>query len=301
MAQASRFQRVVDFLGLQAQHRRPARHGHPRRHGRAHGRAVPAALPARLGRRRSSRVGLLTAWTTCSAALYSFPGGYLSRPARHQAGAAGLQPHLDGRLPDRDPHPDLAGGARRGGCSSSPGRPSRCRRRWSLVAKVLPKNKRTMGVSVHSLVRRVPMALGPVVGGAFIDDLGRAGRASGWPSSARWSWPSSRPCLQQVLIEDDARRRRQRRAPRQNPLRLWREMTARLCATCSSRDILVRFCEQIPVRLRRHLGCMHDDRARPSPRCSSACSARDRDGHGDAHLHPRCVPGRPRQQEAVRR
>ena len=38
----------------------------------------------------------------------------------------------------------------------------------SLVARVLPRNKRTMGVSVQSLVRRVPMALGPLVGGAFI-------------------------------------------------------------------------------------------------------------------------------------
>ena len=37
-----------------------------------------------------------------------------------------------------------------------------------LVNNVLPKNKRTMGVSMHSLVRRVPMALGPLVGGAFI-------------------------------------------------------------------------------------------------------------------------------------
>ncbi len=33
-----------------------------------------------------------------------------------------------------------------------------------LVARVLPKNKRTMGVSVHSLVRRIPMALGPLFG-----------------------------------------------------------------------------------------------------------------------------------------
>ncbi|HZW04506.1 MAG TPA: MFS transporter, partial [Anaerolineaceae bacterium] len=38
----------------------------------------------------------------------------------------------------------------------------------SLVAAVLPGNKRTMGVSVHSLVRRIPMALGPLIGGALI-------------------------------------------------------------------------------------------------------------------------------------
>ena len=41
-----------------------------------------------------------------------------------------------------------------------------------LVAKALPKNKRTMGVSMQSLVRRVPMALGPVIGGVFIDRWG---------------------------------------------------------------------------------------------------------------------------------
>jgi len=38
----------------------------------------------------------------------------------------------------------------------------------SLVATVLPENKRTMGVSMHSLVRRIPMALGPIIGGILI-------------------------------------------------------------------------------------------------------------------------------------
>ena len=38
----------------------------------------------------------------------------------------------------------------------------------SLVSRVLPEDKRTMGVSVHSLVRRIPMALGPVIGGVLI-------------------------------------------------------------------------------------------------------------------------------------
>ncbi len=42
-----------------------------------------------------------------------------------------------------------------------------------LVAAALPSNKRTMGVSVHSLVRRVPMALGPIVGGIFVDQFGK--------------------------------------------------------------------------------------------------------------------------------
>ena len=41
-----------------------------------------------------------------------------------------------------------------------------------MVATVLPKNKRTMGVSLHSFVRRVPMALGPLIGGALIGAYG---------------------------------------------------------------------------------------------------------------------------------
>ena len=39
-----------------------------------------------------------------------------------------------------------------------------------LVAAVLPEKKRTMGVSMHSLVRRIPMALG-TGGGRLADRL----------------------------------------------------------------------------------------------------------------------------------
>src|ERR1019366_612143 len=57
-----------------------------------------------------------------------------------------------------------------------------------LVSKSLPKQKHVMGVSLHSLVRRIPMALGPVIGGIFIDAWGpatAAGRAApGWG----WVW-----------------------------------------------------------------------------------------------------------------
>jgi len=43
----------------------------------------------------------------------------------------------------------------------------------SMVSKAVPKAKRTMGVTVHSFVRRIPMALGPVIGGVLIGVLGR--------------------------------------------------------------------------------------------------------------------------------
>jgi MFS family permease len=41
-----------------------------------------------------------------------------------------------------------------------------------LIRGEVPSNKQVMGVSLHSLVRRIPMALGPIVGGILIDQLG---------------------------------------------------------------------------------------------------------------------------------
>ncbi len=42
----------------------------------------------------------------------------------------------------------------------------------SLIATTLKENKQTMGVSIHSLVRRVPMAVGPILGGIIIQTYG---------------------------------------------------------------------------------------------------------------------------------
>ncbi len=42
----------------------------------------------------------------------------------------------------------------------------------SLVANAVPKTRRTMGVTVHSLTRRIPMAIGPIIGGILIGGLG---------------------------------------------------------------------------------------------------------------------------------
>lgn len=38
----------------------------------------------------------------------------------------------------------------------------------SLISSTVKKEKQTMGVSLHSLTKRIPMALGPVIGGIFI-------------------------------------------------------------------------------------------------------------------------------------
>src|SRR6266850_7001641 len=92
----------------------------------------------------------------------------------------------------------------------------------SLVARVLPKNKRTMGVSLHSLVRRVPMALGPIVGGAFI-------KAWGVERGVRLAFVGAlvmaaiAAILQQVLIEDDAER--ENTEAEHNPARMWKHVS----------------------------------------------------------------------------
>lgn len=110
----------------------------------------------------------------------------------------------------------------------------------SLVATVLPKNKRTMGVSMHSLIRRIPMALGPVIGGLLI---ARFGERDGVRLAFGLAMVLAAVALvfQQRFIED----RRENNGAEGNPLRLARYMSADLRNLLIS-DILVRFCEQIP-------------------------------------------------------
>jgi MFS family permease len=42
----------------------------------------------------------------------------------------------------------------------------------SLISKAVPLNKRAMGVTIHSFVRRIPMSLGPLLGGTIISIYG---------------------------------------------------------------------------------------------------------------------------------
>ncbi len=110
-----------------------------------------------------------------------------------------------------------------------------------LLAQAVPKNQRTMGVSVLALFRRVPKMLGPVAGGAFIAAFGveQGVRAA---FSAALILALLAIVVQQRWISDDSNRRR---APEPNPIRLWREMPDGLRSLLWS-DILIRFCERIP-------------------------------------------------------
>ncbi len=110
----------------------------------------------------------------------------------------------------------------------------------SLVSSVLPMNKRTMGVSLHSLVRRVPMALGPILGGALISIYGvKTGIRLAFIVAFILGIVSL--IVQQLLIED----KRVEKKAEISPLRMFSFMDTSLKYLLVS-DILVRFCEQIP-------------------------------------------------------
>ncbi len=119
----------------------------------------------------------------------------------------------------------------------------------SLIYSVLPQNKRTMGVSMHSLVRRIPMALGPLVGGLFISVWGERDGVRIAFGAALFMAAVALFMQQRMIEEDNASKANSGKGceltPEKNPWKLFKLMNPpmkRLLVT----DILIRFCEQIP-------------------------------------------------------
>ncbi len=110
-----------------------------------------------------------------------------------------------------------------------------------LVSRVLPMNKRTMGVSLHSLVRRIPMALGPVIGGALIGVYGEI-QGVRFAFIAALLMAIVSLLLQQFMIDEDRQRPKGQAATRLPNISLLDRSLRNLLVS----DILVRFCEQIP-------------------------------------------------------
>lgn len=119
----------------------------------------------------------------------------------------------------------------------------------SLIFRVLPPDKRTMGVSMHALVRRIPMALGPLLGGLFIAVWGERNGVR-LAFGAALAMAAVALVLQQRMIEADttpatASADACELTPEKNPLKLLRMMNPAMKRLLVS-DILIRFCEQIP-------------------------------------------------------
>ncbi len=110
----------------------------------------------------------------------------------------------------------------------------------SLVSSTVRAEKQVMGVSLHSLVRRLPMALGPVLGGLAIEAYGirigaRVAFSAAFVLGLASLWVIHRH------VED-------RRPAAATNIRLrdsWAVMPKELRTLLAS-DILVRFAEQIP-------------------------------------------------------
>lgn len=110
-----------------------------------------------------------------------------------------------------------------------------------LVATVLPKNRRTLGVSLHSLVRRIPMALGPVIGGALIGVFGeKDGIRIAFVAALVLALVAL--LLQQLLIDEQKKMPSDSQQRVKTGLALLSGPIRNLLVS----DILVRFCEQIP-------------------------------------------------------
>lgn len=108
-----------------------------------------------------------------------------------------------------------------------------------LIHGEVPKNKQVMGVSLHSMVRRIPMALGPVIGGLLIDTLGIT-------DGIRLSFAIAMvlgifsTLIQQFTLKSDIRQGNGTGAfvsLRKFPPELKKLLVS---------DILVRYCEQMP-------------------------------------------------------
>jgi MFS family permease len=117
----------------------------------------------------------------------------------------------------------------------------------SLITRVLPMKKRTMGVSMLAMVRRIPMALGPLLGGACI---GLWGEKDGVRAAfvVALVLAAIATLMQQFLLEDEpagSASEKQETMPEKNPLKLLHLMSPDLKQLLIS-DILIRYCEQIP-------------------------------------------------------
>ena len=190
-------------------------------------------------------VGLLSALDDLLSALYSFPGGYLSdRIGRKRALLVFNLMAMTGYVivilvPAWQA---VIVGAILFLSWTAISLPAT----MSLVAKVLPQDKRAMGVSMHSMVRRIPMALGPIIGGHLIGlwDL-RTGMRIAFAAALLMAVVGL--VMQQLLIEEDRPKRKATSdtVPQRNLFRVLRQMDPGLRNLLVA-DVLVRFCERIP-------------------------------------------------------
>ncbi|MBU0927136.1 MAG: MFS transporter [Spirochaetes bacterium] len=112
----------------------------------------------------------------------------------------------------------------------------------SMVSKVVPKERRALGVSVHSFTKRIPMALGPIAGGAIIGAFGRVDGVRIAFGAAFVMGLVALILMQRFMADDvvekaDLDRRKATRT---------RDLFSPALRSLLASDILIRFAEQIP-------------------------------------------------------
>ena len=110
----------------------------------------------------------------------------------------------------------------------------------SMVSKTMPKNKRVTGVTIHSFVRRIPMALGPIAGGALI---GAYGEVTGM--RVAFSIASVLALLSLVFVAKFMPNDKSIKPKTHGFLKTIKNLQGPLRVLLIS-DILIRFAEQIP-------------------------------------------------------
>jgi MFS family permease len=115
----------------------------------------------------------------------------------------------------------------------------------SLVSAVMPRNKRTMGVTLLSITKRLPKALGPVLGGLLI---GLYGQTQGirYAFIVAFILGVIAIFVQQKLIKEEPRKAFD--GSMKNPLSMFKLISPELRNLLIS-DTIIRFCEQIPDML----------------------------------------------------
>jgi predicted MFS family arabinose efflux permease len=109
----------------------------------------------------------------------------------------------------------------------------------SLITKSLGGKKTAMGISMHSIIRRFPMMIGPIIGGVLIG-------AYGLVTGIKLSFGISiLLCAAGIFFQQKMTADETGQVEKIYPIRLWKRFDPRLKNLLVS-DILVRFCEQIP-------------------------------------------------------
>jgi len=111
----------------------------------------------------------------------------------------------------------------------------------SLVSRVVPKTHRSLGVSIHSFFRRIPMALGPVLGGLLIGAFGRVDGVR-MAFGAAFVFAAIAIVIIQIYMTDDIVTKDESTKGTTPAASLFSPALRNLLVS----DILIRFAEQIP-------------------------------------------------------